>query len=89
MDFLESVWQRARLLLIGTILVPGRRTVASVLRVMGLSNERPLAVQLEFVRCAADVPVGDAGRQPISKKPKKLLLGPANHSMCVAPKRSM
>ena len=38
--FTESVWQRARTLLIGAILTPGRRTVASVLRVMGLSEER-------------------------------------------------
>ncbi len=38
--FSESVWSRARTLLIGAILVSGRRTVASVLRVMGLSEER-------------------------------------------------
>ena len=36
----ERVWQRAQVLLIGALLVPGRRTVASVLRVMGLAGER-------------------------------------------------
>ena len=34
------VWQHAQVLLIGAILVPGRRTVAAVLRIMGLSEER-------------------------------------------------
>lgn len=36
----ERVWQRAQVLLVGALLVPGRRTVASVLRVMGLGGER-------------------------------------------------
>jgi DDE superfamily endonuclease len=34
------VWQQAQVLLIGAILVPGRRTVTAVLRIMGLSAER-------------------------------------------------
>jgi len=34
------VWQHAQVLLIGAILVPGRRTVTAVLRIMGLSEER-------------------------------------------------
>jgi hypothetical protein len=38
--FSERVWQHAQTLLIGAILTPGRRTVAAVLRVMGLSDER-------------------------------------------------
>ncbi len=38
--FSERVWPRAQVLLIGAILTPGRRTVAAVLRVMGLSDER-------------------------------------------------
>jgi hypothetical protein len=37
--FTERVWQRAQVLLIGAILTPGQRTVAAVLRVMGLSDE--------------------------------------------------
>ncbi len=38
--FSERVWEWAKLLLIGAILAPGTRTVASVLRVIGLSQER-------------------------------------------------
>src|SRR3990172_6596572 len=38
--FSNYVWQHARILLIGAILVPGRRTVTAVLRIMGLSDER-------------------------------------------------
>ena len=37
--FSERVWARARILLVGSILTPGRRTVAAALRVMGLSEE--------------------------------------------------
>jgi hypothetical protein len=38
--FSERIWDWAQVLVIGAILTPGRRTVASVLRVMGLSEER-------------------------------------------------
>ena len=38
--FSERVWQWAKILLVGAILAPGKRTVTSVLRVMGLSQER-------------------------------------------------
>src|SRR6266545_7768837 len=38
--FSERIWEWAKVLLIGVILAPGTRTVASVLRVMGLSQER-------------------------------------------------
>jgi DDE superfamily endonuclease len=38
--FSERVWEWAKVLLIGAILAPGTRTVANVLRVMGLSQER-------------------------------------------------
>lgn len=38
--FSNLVWQQAQVLLIGAILVPGRRTVTAVLRIMGLSEER-------------------------------------------------
>jgi DDE superfamily endonuclease len=37
--FSEPVWQWAKVLLIGAILAPGKRTVTAALRVMGLSNE--------------------------------------------------
>jgi len=38
--FRRRVWQHAQTLLLGAILAPGRRTVTSCLRVMGLSRER-------------------------------------------------
>lgn len=38
--FDERVWEWAKVLLIGAILVPGERTVAAVLRVMGLQDEK-------------------------------------------------
>ena len=37
--FSECVWEWAKILLIGAILAPGKRTVTAALRVMGLSNE--------------------------------------------------
>jgi len=38
--FSERVWDWAQVLVIGAILSPGKRTVTSALRVMGLSNEK-------------------------------------------------
>jgi hypothetical protein len=38
--FAHRSWQHARVLLIGAILAPGRRTVASALRITGRSRER-------------------------------------------------
>lgn len=38
--FFNGVWRCARILLIGAILAPGKRTVTSALRGMGLSGER-------------------------------------------------
>jgi hypothetical protein len=38
--FSKRVWQHARVLLIGAILAPGKRTVTAALRVMGLSDEQ-------------------------------------------------
>src|SRR5437763_6469539 len=38
--FSERVWEWAQVLLIGAILVPGERTVAAILRVMGQQNEK-------------------------------------------------
>jgi hypothetical protein len=38
--FSNCIWQHARVLLLGAILAPGRRTVTAVLRIMGLSQER-------------------------------------------------
>src|SRR3954469_13318814 len=38
--FSERTWDWVQVLVVGAILTPGQRTVASVLRVMGLSDER-------------------------------------------------
>ena len=40
--FSECVWQHAQLLLAGAIFAPGKRTVASALRAVGLEEERRL-----------------------------------------------
>ncbi len=38
--FSKRIWQHAQLLLIGAILAPGQRTVAAVLRIMGLETKQ-------------------------------------------------
>ena len=38
--FVHRSWRHAQLLLIGAILTPGRRTVSSILRIMGRAHER-------------------------------------------------
>ncbi len=38
--FSKRVWRHAQVLLIGAILAPGRRTVSSALRAMGLNQEK-------------------------------------------------
>lgn len=41
--FVHRTWRHARVLLIGAILAPGRRTVTSLLRITGRSHERRTA----------------------------------------------
>ena len=41
--FQNRTWLKAQVLLVGTILTPGQRTVATALRVMGLSGDRNYA----------------------------------------------
>ena len=41
--FRNPTWRKAQILLVGAILAPGQRTVASALRVMGLSDHRNYA----------------------------------------------
>lgn len=36
----RRVWQHVQILLMGTILAPGQRTVTAILRIMGLSAEK-------------------------------------------------
>src|SRR5918995_7390367 len=38
--FVQRSWKHAKVLLIGALLAPGQRTVASLLRISGLSRER-------------------------------------------------
>src|SRR3712207_1304460 len=38
--FSKNVWQHVQVLLAGAILAPGKRTIASALRAMGLEEER-------------------------------------------------
>lgn len=38
--FFQRSWRHAEVLLVGAILAPGRRTVASILRVSGLCRKR-------------------------------------------------
>jgi hypothetical protein len=38
--FSKRVWKLAKVMLVGSILAPGKRTVTSVLRIMGLSQEK-------------------------------------------------
>lgn len=42
--FDARTWSRARILLVGAILAPGKRTVASALRAMGLGEESRFAI---------------------------------------------
>lgn len=37
--FRQQIWERAKVLVVGAILVPGHRTVGAILRVMGLGDE--------------------------------------------------
>ena len=50
--FSERVWDWVQVLVVGAILTPGRRTVAAVLRVMGLSEERQY--QNYYARASTD-----------------------------------
>lgn len=38
--FSRRIWKLAKTLLIGAILSPGKRTVSSILRIMGLNDEK-------------------------------------------------
>lgn len=37
--FSKRVWERAQVVVVGTLLAPGKRTVTAILRIMGLSQE--------------------------------------------------
>src|ERR671916_1268088 len=58
--FVHRSWQHAQVLLIGAILAPGRRTVASVLRITGRSHERRFVNYHRVLSRAAWCPRGGA-----------------------------
>jgi hypothetical protein len=53
--FTAPTWRHVLVLVVGAILVPGRRTVASALRVMGLEQvaQFPTITACQFIRVAA------------------------------------
>ena len=55
--FRIPTWQKAQVPLVGAILSPGRRTVASALRVMGLSRDRNYARYHQVLNRAAWSPI--------------------------------
>ena len=50
--FSKPVWKHVQVLLVGAILAPGKRTVTSALRVMGLSRERHFQTYHRVLNCA-------------------------------------
>jgi hypothetical protein len=50
--FQRRTWVKAQVLLLGTVLTPGRRTVTSALRVTGLSDDRTFANYHHVLNCA-------------------------------------
>lgn len=58
MLFQHRTWQKAQVLLIGTVLPPGQRTVAAALRVMGRSGDRNYARYHHLLNRAAWSPLG-------------------------------
>ncbi len=47
-----AVWQHIQILVIGAILAPGKRTVTSALRIMGLSQEKHFQNYHRILNCA-------------------------------------
>ena len=64
--FSHRSWQQAQVLLIGAILAPGKRTVASLLRISGLARERRFANyhRVQLPSGAEPRGLGPAGRVP-------------------------
>ena len=58
MLFQHRTGQKAQVLLVGTILTPGQRTVAAALRVMGLNGDRNYARSHHVLNQAAWSPLG-------------------------------
>jgi hypothetical protein len=60
--FQAKTWQKVPVLLIGTILTPGKRTVTAALRVMGLQDDSQFAKYHQVLNRAAWSPLGMAKR---------------------------
>ncbi len=56
--FREPTWRKAQILLVGAILATGQRTVASALRVMGLSGDPNYARYYHVLNRAVRSPLG-------------------------------
>lgn len=59
--FSEHVWRYAQVLLAGTILAPGKRTVGAALRVMGFLGRTPSSTSATIV--SSTVRCGRAGKR--------------------------
>ena len=71
--FQHRTWQKAQVLLVGTILTPGQHTVAAALRVMGLSGDRNYARYHHVLNRAVWSPLG------ASQVLLRLLIGHLDH----------
>ena len=64
--FRNPTWRKAQILLVGVILATGQRTVASALRVMGLSDDRYYARFHHVLNRAAWSPLKVSRILPVS-----------------------
>ena len=70
--FRRQSWHHAEVLLAGVILAPGRRTVASVLRISGLAGERRFVNYHRVLSRAAWSPRA-ASRQPAQLRRRQVV----------------
>src|SRR6266446_5065563 len=79
--FSEQVWEWAKVLLIGAILAPGERTVASILRVMGCSDDKQFQNYhrgrgaCHLVESRAQSPVAGVAGAPVCSRKRPLDCG--------------
>src|ERR1700687_4555003 len=69
--FSDRVWAHAQILAIGAILVTGKRTVTSALRIMGLSHEAHFTNYHRVLNRAAwgcPPPWGSGAREPVPRR---------------------
>lgn len=61
--FHGRTWRKTQILLVGTILAPGKRTVTSVLRIMGLCHQDNFALYHQVVHKRPYLLVARPGNQ--------------------------